>query len=62
MKSIAVDLYDLCGKRNSARTVAVKDGFINTVLDLNEDMASGLYMVNITAGSASYSERLVIQK
>jgi hypothetical protein len=31
------------------------------VLELNE-MASGLYMVNITAGSKRYTERLVINK
>jgi hypothetical protein len=30
-------------------------------LELNE-MASGLYMVNITAGSKRYTERLVISK
>jgi len=34
---------------------------VNTVLDLNGELASGLYVVNITAGSAAFSERLVIQ-
>jgi hypothetical protein len=35
---------------------------LNTALDLNGDVASGLYMVNITAGDKTYTERLVIQK
>jgi hypothetical protein len=34
---------------------------VNTVLDLNGDLAGGLYMVNITAGDKTYTERLVIQ-
>lgn len=45
----------------SARTIAVSDGFVNTVLELNGELATGLYMVNIMAGNAVYTERLVIQ-
>jgi hypothetical protein len=44
-----------------ARTIAVQDGFVNTNLELNGDLAGGLYMVNITAGTKAYTERLVIQ-
>ena len=60
--TVSVDIYDLYGKRVSARTIPVQDGFINTVLDLDGDMASGMYMVNITAGEQRYTERLVIQR
>ncbi|MBK7103488.1 MAG: T9SS type A sorting domain-containing protein [Flavobacteriales bacterium] len=62
VNTVSVDIYDLTGKRISARTIAVQDGFLNTVLDLNGEIASGLYMVNITAGDKTYTERLVIQK
>jgi hypothetical protein len=31
-------------------------------MELNGDIADGLYMVNITAGDKAYTERLVIQK
>jgi hypothetical protein len=62
VNTVSVDIYDLTGKRVTARTIAVADGFINTALDLNGDVASGLYMVNITAGDKTYTERLVIQK
>ena len=66
--TVSVDIYDLFGKRVSARTIAVQasssrtsgNGFINTVLELHE-MAAGMYMVNITAGGQTYTERLVIQ-
>ena len=59
--TVSVDIYDFVGKRVSARTIPVQDGFINTVLDLDGDMASGVYMVNITAGDQHFTERLVIQ-
>jgi hypothetical protein len=62
VNTVSVDIYDLTGKRITARTIAVQDGYINTALDLNGDVASGLYMVNITAGDKTYTERLVIQK
>ncbi|MFN6178894.1 MAG: T9SS type A sorting domain-containing protein [Flavobacteriales bacterium] len=58
---MSVDIYDLTGAMVSSRTIAVNDGMVYQVLDLKE-MASGLYMVNITAGSKRYTERLVISK
>ncbi|MCC6541105.1 MAG: T9SS type A sorting domain-containing protein, partial [Flavobacteriales bacterium] len=56
-----VDIFDLTGKRVSARTIAVQDGFVKTNLDLNGDLAGGMYMVHVTAGDKTYTERLVIQ-
>ncbi len=61
VNTVSVDIYDLTGKRVTARTVAVSGGHVNTVLDLNGDLAAGMYMVNITAGETVYTERLVIQ-
>ena len=60
VNTVSVDIYDLFGKRVSARTLAVNDGFINTVLELN-DMAAGMYLVNITMGERTITERLVVQ-
>ncbi|MEZ4738205.1 MAG: lamin tail domain-containing protein [Flavobacteriales bacterium] len=62
VKTVSVDIHDLTGQRVIARTIAVQDGFLNTALDLNGEVASGLYMLNITAGDKTYTERLVIQK
>jgi hypothetical protein len=61
VNTVSVDIFDLFGKRVSARTIAVNDGMISTVLDLNGDLAAGMYLVNITAGETLYTERLVIQ-
>ena len=61
VNTVSVDIYDLIGKRMSARTIAVTDGIMNTVLDLNGELAAGMYLVNITAGETLYTERLVIQ-
>jgi len=51
----------MTGKRAMARTIAVQDGFLNTALDLNGDLAGGVYLVNITAADKTYTQRLVIQ-
>ena len=61
VRTMSVDIYDLTGKRITARTIAVQDGSVTTVLDLNSEISNGLYMVNITAGEKTYTERLVIQ-
>ena len=61
VNTVSVDIFDLYGKRVGARTIVVADGNVNTVLDLNGALAAGMYVVNITAGTDSYTERLVIQ-
>ncbi len=61
VNTVSVDIFDLTGAVVSSRTIAVNDGMVYQVLELNE-MASGLYMVNITAGAQHYTERLVISR
>ena len=61
VNTVSVDILDLTGKKVAARTIAVNDSFVNTALDLNGELASGMYLVNVTAGSKAYTERLVIQ-
>jgi len=61
LRTIDVDIYDAFGKRMSARTIAVQDGFVNTVLELNGELSAGMYMVNIVAGEMTFTERLLIQ-
>ncbi len=59
--TVNVDIFDMFGKRVVARNLAVQDGFINTVISLQGEIAAGMYMVNITAGEKLYTQRLVIQ-
>ena len=47
--------------RVTTRAIPVQDGTINTALDLNGSLAGGMYLVNVTAGTKTYTERLVIQ-
>ena len=61
VETISVDIFDLSGARVSSRTIAVNDGMVQQVLSLGE-MAEGLYVVSITAGTQRYTERLVIAK
>jgi len=62
VETVSVDIYDAQGVRVATRTIAVQDGFVNADLDLSGALSNGLYMVNVTAGAATYNERLVIQK
>ncbi len=61
VEKVNVDIFDTFGKRVNASTIAVNEGFVNTTLDLNGSLAAGMYIVNITAGDDTYTERLVIQ-
>ncbi|MBK6831008.1 MAG: T9SS type A sorting domain-containing protein [Flavobacteriales bacterium] len=61
VEKVNVDIFDSFGKRVNASTIAVNEGFVNTTLDLNGSLAAGMYIVNITAGDDTYTERLVIQ-
>jgi hypothetical protein len=62
LETISVDIYDAQGVRVASRRIAVQDGFVNTDLELNGALSNGLYMVSVTAGGATYNERLVIQR
>jgi hypothetical protein len=59
-RTVAVDIFDMTGKRIMARIIPTQGDRLNTVLNLNGDLATGMYLVNITAGGKRYTERLVI--
>ena len=62
VETVSVDIYDAFGKRASARTIAVNgQGFMNTIMQLNGELAAGLYTVSFTAGEQQFTERLVVQ-
>ena len=62
VNTVSVDIFDLTGKRITARTVATQGGSVNAKLDLNNEVANGIYLTHITAGKKTWSERLVIQR
>jgi len=61
VRTASVDIFDMTGKRIATRTITVQDGFVNQSVELNGELAGGLYMVNVTAGAKTYTERLLIQ-
>ena len=61
VETVSMDIFDMTGKRVSARTISAQEGSMNQAVELNGDLAAGLYLVNITAGDKTFSERLVIQ-
>ncbi|MCW5898163.1 MAG: T9SS type A sorting domain-containing protein [Flavobacteriales bacterium] len=58
--TVAVDLYDLSGKRVMAREIATQGGQLYTNIDLG-GLAAGTYLVTITAGDEQHMRRLVVQ-
>jgi hypothetical protein len=61
VNTVTMDVYDLSGKRVITRELAVAGSNVITTVDLNGELAAGMYSVNIIAGTKSYNERLVIQ-
>jgi len=61
VETVSVDIFDLSGARVVAKVIPVNDGMIYQQMAVSE-LASGVYMVHITAGSQRYTERLVIAK
>jgi hypothetical protein len=62
LEKVTVDIIDMFGKRVLGTTIPVGDGTLNTVLQLDDQLASGLYLVNLTAGEHTITKRLVIQR
>lgn len=62
VSEVSVDLFDLFGRNVMARVIAT-DGAdeINTVIAFPVEMATGVYIVNVTAGSVRYTERLMVE-
>ena len=58
---VSVSLFDLAGQQVIARTIPAQDGYLKTTLDLHGELSGGMYLVHITAGDKTYTERLVIQ-
>jgi hypothetical protein len=59
---VTIDVTDMYGKRVMGRTLPVSNGSLNAVVSLGEQLASGLYLVNLTAGDQTITKRLVIQR
>ncbi|MBP7514115.1 MAG: T9SS type A sorting domain-containing protein, partial [Flavobacteriales bacterium] len=61
VSTVAVDVTDAYGKLVLNSIVPVQDGLLNSSIDLQQDLAPGLYLVNLQAGDQRFTERLVIQ-
>jgi hypothetical protein len=60
VETITVDFFDLAGHRAVARVIPTQGDRLQTVLDLQGELAAGVYIVHITAGQKVFTERLVI--
>ena len=62
VSTITVDMFDMFGKRSMSRTLPVQDGYMNSVIALDGELSSGLYIINFTVGEKVITERLMIQR
>ncbi|MFT4678102.1 MAG: hypothetical protein ACI84C_000151 [Flavobacteriales bacterium] len=58
---VTMDIIDMFGKTVQAEQITVSTGNVNEVINLN-GLASGVYVVRITMGDITQTERLVIEK
>ncbi|MBK8612300.1 MAG: T9SS type A sorting domain-containing protein [Flavobacteriales bacterium] len=56
-----VDIFDMVGKKVATRSIPVNGTTLNTVIELNGSVANGMYLVNVTTGDQTMTQRLVIQ-
>ncbi|MGB6047036.1 MAG: T9SS type A sorting domain-containing protein, partial [Flavobacteriales bacterium] len=61
-QTITVDIQDIYGKRVFAKEFGNTGERFNTILNLSSDIASGVYMVNITVNGERTVQRLSIIK
>ena len=59
-QNITVDIQDIYGKQVFAKEFGNSGERFNTILNLNSDIASGVYMVNITVNGERTVQRLSI--
>ncbi|MCB9169890.1 MAG: choice-of-anchor J domain-containing protein [Flavobacteriales bacterium] len=62
VENVSVEMFDMYGKRVMNITRTADDGLLHTEIDLDATLASGLYLVNVTAGDRTWTRRLLINK
>jgi hypothetical protein len=58
---VTVDIYDLMGAKVQTATLVAGAGVLNESLDLSNDIARGVYVVNLTAEGKVFTQRLVVE-
>jgi hypothetical protein len=56
-----VDVFDAFGKKVMSRTIAMNGSTVNTSIALNGELSVGMYLVTITTGERTFSDRVIIQ-
>ena len=59
--TVGVDVTDAFGRLVATRTLPVQDGLVRTTMSFDDQLAPGLYLVNLQVGDHRWTERLVIQ-
>ena len=62
LATVTMDVTDLYGKLITTRTFPAGSSYLNTVIAFEQDLAPGMYLVNLQAGKHRFTERLMIQR
>jgi len=58
---ISVKIFDLSGREVQKTTITAQKEAVNYVLDLDEKINSGIYIINISSGQYKHSERIIVK-
>ena len=61
VNNIQVDVNDIYGKFITRRNIPVQDGYMNTVLSFQQELAPGMYLLNLQAGEQRFTQRMIVQ-
>ena len=58
---ISVKIFDLSGREVQKTIITAQKEAVNYVLDLDEKINSGIYIINISSGQYKHSERIIVK-
>ncbi|MFZ1333386.1 MAG: choice-of-anchor Q domain-containing protein [Flavobacteriales bacterium] len=61
IKTVSFEIMDMSGKLILSKQLLTQDGRLNNVVALDGGLASGMYLVRVTAGERIYTDRVSIQ-
>ena len=59
---VYIEIYDLTGKRMQSVSFTEVSGLLDATMTLDGSLASGVYLVHLTAGTTTRTQRLVVQR
>ncbi|GAB4252024.1 MAG: hypothetical protein Kow0079_06470 [Vicingaceae bacterium] len=56
-----VEVYDLYGRKIQSESVDVNNGYINTIINFNNKLETGFYLIKVQVNDKVYSKKLIVE-